>query len=97
MPDWYDGITYNKDPDDTLDFPFDWSLWLTESGGDTIGSVTVTVSSGLTMGSVTFTTTAVIAWVSGGTAGEVYTISCKVTTAGGRIKERTIRVKVKEQ
>lgn len=95
MPSWYEGITYTKDPDAVTDYPFDWSDWM--ESGDTISTVTVTVSSGLTKDSVTFTTSAVVVWVSGGTAGTVYTIACRIVTADGRTEERTIRVKLKEQ
>lgn len=95
MPNWAPGLTYTKDPDAVIDYPFDWSDWL--ETGDTIQTVTVTVSSGLTKDSVTFTTSAVIVWVSGGTAGSVYTIACRIVTAGGRTDERTIRVLVREQ
>lgn len=79
-----------KDPDANLDYVFDWSLWL---AGDTIASASVTVA-GATKGATTNTTTAVTQWVSGGTAGQTATVACKITTAAGRIDERTIRLKV---
>lgn len=85
---------YVKDPNAVLDYTFDWSAWL---GTDTIASKTVTVPTGITLDSSSFTTTAVTAWLSGGTAGTTYTVSCKIVTAGSRTDERSIEVQVKER
>ena len=83
-----------KDPDEILDYTFDWSTWL---GADTIASDVVTVDAGLTKDSDSNTTTAVTVWLSGGTAGTAYKVSSKVTTAAGRTAERTIIITVKER
>ena len=80
-----------KDPSAVLDYAFDWSAWL---GDDTITSHTVTAASGVTVASSTATTTAVTAWVSGGTAGQTYTVTNRIVTTGGRTDERTITLQV---
>lgn len=95
MTDWVNGLTYTKDPDAVLDYPFYWSDWL--ETGDTIASYVITVASGLTLDSDTNTTTAVVVWLSGGTAGTTYTVACRITTADGRTDERTINISVENQ
>jgi hypothetical protein len=83
-----------KDPSAVLDYAWDWATWL---GVDTIAESTVTAGSGLTLDSSSNTTTKVTAWLSGGTAGVEYDVTCRVVTAGGRTDERTIAVRVEER
>ena len=83
-----------KDPQSTLDYVVDWSSWL---GADTIASVAWTVETGITQASTTNTTTTATIWLSGGEAGTEYTVTCRVTTAAGRIDERSIVVKVAQR
>lgn len=89
--------TFKKDPDATLDYSLDWDAddWL---GTDTIsGTPTWTVPSGLTLETQSNTTTVATAWISGGTVNTDYDVACKITTAGGRIDERTIRLQVRQR
>ncbi len=86
--------SFVKDPSALLDYEFDWSTWL---NGDTISSFTVSASAGLTVVSSTATSTAVTAWLSGGTAGGAYSVTCNIQTAGGRIDERSIVVNVMDR
>lgn len=89
--------TYIKDPDAVLDYKFDWSSWL--ASGDTISTATVTASSGLTVdsSSITDTNTTVTAWLSGGTAGTKYAVTCHIVTAQDREDDRTVSVLVQER
>ena len=80
-----------KDPQATLDYRFDWSLWLVT---DTIVSVTWTVPSGITQTAATNTTTTATIWLSGGSVGTKYTVACRITTTAGRIDERSLIVSV---
>jgi hypothetical protein len=79
-----------KDPDATLDYTLDFSEWL---DADTLSTATWSAA-GLTVVSSAATTTTATVWLSGGTAGKVYQVRCRVTTAGGRIDDRTFELSV---
>ena len=83
---------FTKDPDAVLDWKWDWSSWL--QSGETISTKTVTISSGLALDSSSNSTTSVTAWISGGTTGQVYSASCRITTNQGRIDDRTVTIRV---
>ena len=90
-------MNYTKDPGDTLDWAFDWTEWLATD--ETISSYVLTVSEGITLetegeiaqkesgGVVTY-------WLSGGTAGNWYTVACKITTNANRVKVHTMNFNV---
>jgi hypothetical protein len=88
---------FTKDPDAVLDYEWDWSTWL---AGDTIASHTVTVPTdptGLVLDSDSATTTTVTAWLSGGTDGESYTVTCHIVTAAGREDDRSMTFMLSER
>jgi len=81
-----------KDPDAVLDYAFDWSEnWL--ESAETISSHTITVSTGLTKDSDSESDGVVTVWLSGGTAGTVYTVACKIVTSLSRTDERTATIR----
>lgn len=84
-----------KDPDANLDYAWDWTSWLPD--GDTITSHQVTVPDGLTLGTTTLTGAIVTAWISGGTPGELYTVTCRITTSDGRTDDRSRTIKVEQR
>jgi hypothetical protein len=86
-------MAFKKDPNATLDYTFDWSPYLTAIS-DTILSVTWITSSGLTLGTVSKTTTTATAFVSGGIVDATETLTCRITTAGGRVDDRTISLTI---
>ena len=86
--------TFTKDPDATLDFKIDWSAWL---GSDTISTSAWVVPAGIDQDSAGNDTTTATIWLSGGTVGRSYSIVNRITTAAGRINDRTIVIKVREQ
>lgn len=86
--------TLVKDPDSVLDYGFDWSLWL---NGDTISTSAWTVPVGLTKDSDSATTTTTTIWLSGGTPGQLYPITDRVVTAGGRTDDRSFKLRVQER
>jgi hypothetical protein len=90
---------YTKDPDATLDFVQSWDAWLDAiDGGDTITDAEWIIPSGLTEAAPsTVTTTTATVWLSGGTAGTDYDVTCRITTDGGRIDDRTIRIQVRQR
>lgn len=83
-----------KDPSARLDYEVNWSAWL---DSDTIASVAWTVPSGITNYSTSNTTTAATIWLSGGTHGQEYLVTCQITTTGGRINQRSFKVVVRDQ
>jgi hypothetical protein len=84
------------DPDALLDYPADWSAWLPE--GDTLVDVTVVTDDGVTVENVQPPADGVtVAWISGGTAGESYTVTYHVVTAEGREDDRSITLVCKER
>ena len=85
---------YNKDPDATLDYKQDWSKWLV---GDTIDSVEWTVPDGLTKVNSSHDDSSVTIWLSGGTVDTIYLITCRITTAAGRINDRSMNITIKNQ
>lgn len=85
-------VDWIKDPDATLDWVFDWAAWL--RSGETISTSTFTVSPGITLGTTSNTVSTATAWLSGGSSGEPYILSNKITTNQGRIDERSITIRV---
>lgn len=86
---------FTKDPDANLDFQWDWSDWLED--GETISDYDLTVPAGLTLGTNSNTTTAVTAFLSGGTVDAGYKITCHIETSAGREDDRSIYINVRER
>ena len=100
--------TFVKDPAEVLDYVFDWapltngrpgalSNWL--ASGETIASRTITAGAGITVGTSTITdgNTSVTVWLSGGTAGANYLVTCNIVTSASRTGERSARLLVRER
>lgn len=85
-----------KDPDATLEFGRDWSEWLTPNG-DTIVASAWIVPAGLTVVNESNTATVALVWLSGGTAGQSYVITNRITTAQSRIDDRSIQIVVRDR
>jgi hypothetical protein len=85
---------FTKDPNATLDYTVDWSRWL---GTDTISSVTWMVQTGLVKAAESNTTTTATVWLSGGTLATDYVVTCRITTVGGRIDDRSIKIQVRDR
>lgn len=100
-------MDFLKDPDAVLDYRWDWapltngrsgakSDWL--QAGETIDAATVTAETGLTVENSTINAgTAVTAWLSGGVAGNTYTVRCRITTNANRIDDRSVEIMVVER
>lgn len=93
---------FTKDPDANLDYTQDWSAYLAE--GDTITTsewfvddVADTDETPVVVGVDSFTDTESLVWLSGGTEGTTYVVTNRVTTAGGRTDDRSLKIKIKEQ
>lgn len=94
--------TITKDPDAVLDYTFDWTAWL-DSVTDSISTHTAVVTSGVTPASnvavdgSSVVGKTVVVWVSGGVVGETVALRCRIDTAGNRIDDRTVYLKIKER
>lgn len=84
-----------KDPDATLDYQWDWTAWVADN--ETIDTVTWIVPTGITQGDTTKTDTTATIWLSGGTLGESYDITCRITTNQGRTDDRTETITIIER
>lgn len=88
---------YVKDPQAVLDYACDWSAWLAAEG-DTATAIDWTVPDGLTQARAASRDGGKgTVWLSGGTVGEEYLLTCRITTAAGRIDDRTIRIVIRER
>lgn len=88
-----------KDPDAKLPFAVDWSAWLTNEG-DTAATVTWIAADGIvqeTSPAPALADGVATAWFSGGTDGQDYKVTCRLTTTGGRIDDRTVTIKVRQR
>lgn len=85
----------NKDPDDELDYVVDWSQWL---GEDTIVSAawSISPSGALALERQSETDDKATVWLSGGEVGSTYEVTCQITTAAGRTRSQTTKIKIKE-
>ncbi len=83
-----------KDPDSIEDFTIDWSDHL---GTDTIATSVWTVPAGLTESSSSNTATKATVTLSSGTVDAFYTVTNRITTAGGRTLDQSIHVRVRSK
>jgi hypothetical protein len=88
---------FEKDPNATLDYQWDWTDWLTDT--EVIDTFTVTIVPaevapiiGLDLGITLNTGKTVTAWLSGGTLLVHYEVTCSIVTSEDRIDERTIYI-----
>jgi hypothetical protein len=80
-----------KDPDAVLDYSINWEPWLAD--GDTIATsewIVTGPDSTLEVDSSGKSTTVTTVWLSGGTLGQVYTVTNRVVTTEGRTDDRSI-------
>jgi hypothetical protein len=85
----------SKDPDELLDYEIDWSARLVT---DTIVASVFTIPTGTVVNvsqSLSATTTTI--WLSGGADGETCEVLNQITTAGGRIMDQTVRLRIRSR
>jgi hypothetical protein len=82
-----------KDPDETIDYVLNWKA---ELYGDTIFTSEFELPDGLEEVSSSNTTNTATIFVSGGSEGQTYRITNRIVTVGGRTRDRTINVLVRE-
>ena len=89
--------TITKDPNAVLDYEVDYTDWLA-AAGDTLVAVTAAAVD------ITVNTAAIapggkkiVLWLSGGVLSKTASVTVRITTAGGRIDDRTIYFKIKQR
>ncbi len=88
-------VNVTKDPSDRLDYDVDYSRWLPP--GDVISTATAAVTnSDAVADQVDVSSDAVKVWISGGDAGDSAVVTVTATTAQGRTKEISFRLKIRE-
>ena len=92
---WKDGLApFKHDPNAVEVYRFDWSAWLE---GDEIAQAVAIAGDGLAAEVIANADGAVDVRVSGGVAGTLSRVTCRVTTAGGRVQDRSIPFEVVER
>lgn len=89
-------IVKTKDPNAVLDYLFRWTKELTRLD-DTISSFEIFAETGITIDSSSNTDTEVTVWISGGTAGTRYLVTCRIVTAGGRTYDKSFYLNIAQQ
>lgn len=89
---------FYKQPDEMLDYLFDFRPWLTDRG-DTIATYTVSAPAGLTVTDVTQSAGVVRFFAAGGTHNQNYKVTCTITTNStpARRKQAELLLRVREQ
>lgn len=80
-----------KDANATLDYGVRWNNWL---GTDTITNSEWIIPTGITGTNMSNANGVTVVWISGGSVGQIYTITNRITTAAGRIDDRSIQLKI---
>jgi len=85
---------FKKSPEAELDYSFDWTDWLT--AGEVIASSDWIIPSGLIEEASSSTGQLTVVWLSGGTFGETYTVTNRITTNSSprRTDTRSIKIQV---
>ena len=87
-------MTFTKDPNAVLDYGIDWTRWL---AGDQIATSEWIIPTGLTKMADSKTATSATVWLSGGSVGQSYTVTNRITTAAGRTEDRSFTIRVEER
>ena len=94
-----DGAYIDKDTEAVLDYSVDWGTWMPTGDSINTSTFTITAISGdtdaLTVDSSAKTGSVCTAVISGGTAGNIYTVNNKIVTNNSITERRHFRVSVK--
>lgn len=91
---------FEKDPDANLDYLQDWSEFLNEDtivDAEWILPIDPEDATIIEKTDEGITPTSTVVWLRGGTVGKKYLVTCRITTAAGRIDDRTIQLAIKEK
>jgi hypothetical protein len=84
-------VNAEKDPDAVQDFKFVWVL------GDDVITASEFIVDGATEDSNSFDDTSATIFMSGGAIGMIVKLTNRITTAQGRIYDKTVRIRIREQ
>lgn len=88
---------YIKDPGAVLDYSINWGAGYLQ-GSETLSSSIWTIfPADMTQSSASSTASTATVTVSGGTAGQIYQLTNRITTSQGRTDERSITVRVEQK
>jgi len=87
--------TFTKQSTETLDYDVDYSDWFSNRS-DAPSSHVVVVEPGVTLVSSNRSGNVVRAVLSGGTNGQAYKVTVRLTTTAGLVKEADFRVRIKD-
>lgn len=94
-----DGAYIDKDTEAVLDYSINWGDWMPTGDSVNTSTFTITAISGdtdaLTVNSSAISTNVCTAVISGGTAGNIYTVSNTIATNNNITERRHFRVCVK--
>lgn len=89
--------TFIKQPADTMDYDINYSEWLTFNDNVQEAAILIEGSDSTLIKVSHFINDPVIKiWLSGGTAGITYKVTCTMTSADGRIRQDEFKMKIKE-
>lgn len=88
--------TFTKDPDSRMDFGVDWEDWLESTDAIADSTWLVDGTDLVVDDGSQFSATKAVVWLTGGTIGEVYRVTNRITTSEGRLADRSFRIRVKQ-
>ena len=94
---WYQGIygpQIDQDVDAESDYPNTWITWL---NGATIAVSFWSADPGITLYNEGVLDDLTVAWLKGGTVGQIYKIVNRVTASDGRVDDWVFYVRITEQ
>lgn len=88
-------VKFEKQPGEVQDYDIDFTPYLT-GVSDQATSHEVTTPEGIQLLSSTLVNGVVKVWIAGGTNSQIYPVTVRITTAGGRKREADIQIMVKD-
>lgn len=88
-----------KDPDSNLRYWFDWSAFVEGEEAEIVSyalAIDDAPDASLVIGANAIDESVVMLWLSGGTAGNVYNVRCRVTLDDGTIEDESRALPVRE-
>ncbi len=85
-----------KDPDEVLDYQFDWTDRLVTDETIT-NSEFILIEGSITLGSQDEADGVTTVWISGGDTGEICMVNNHIITSDGREYDETVRLRIKDR